>query len=218
MSDRSPERKASSSSKKAKDTGSGQTSTTLHGISPPSSGSRSLPSTPQPWPPSGSPQSVATSRHSPVSYHDWPEYYDLSAELSADSRRQIQPHSAPSYLGAELLGQSQSYGRYQTYGHNVVNGPHYPVSVADAYGSSSGSGGSGVSQTVGYQMPMENTSQVMSGANQGSSYPNQYLQGQGYYDEPSGATTSQGQLYLGWTDLNDVNYAAIQGQSYRRNA
>lgn len=140
----------------------------VHGISPPSSGSRSLPSTPQPWPPSGSPQSVATSRHSPVSYHDWPEYYDLSAELSADSRRQIQPHSAPSYLGAELLGQSQSYGRYQTYGHNVVNGPHYPVSVADAYGSSSGSGGSGVSQTVGYQMPMENTSQVMSGANQGS--------------------------------------------------
>lgn len=141
----------------------------IHGMSPPSAASRSLPSTPQPWPPSASPQFIATSRHSPASYHDWPEYYDLSAELSADSRRQIQPQSAPSYLGTESLGQCQPYAsRYQTYGHNVVNGPHYPVSVADAYGPSSGSDGSGVSQAVGYPMPMENTSQVISGANQGS--------------------------------------------------
>ena len=139
-----------------------------HGMSPPSAASRSLPSTPQPWPPSGSSQFVAASRHSPVSYHDWPEYYDLSAELSADPRRQILPHSAPSYLGAEPLSQSQSYGRYQTYGHNVVNAPHYPGPVADAYGSSPGSGGSGVGQTLDYAMPMENTSQVISGANQKS--------------------------------------------------
>ncbi|KZT74576.1 hypothetical protein DAEQUDRAFT_753970 [Daedalea quercina L-15889] len=187
-----------------------------HATPSPSSAPRSLPSTPLPWPSSGSSHYGPTTRHSPLSVRDWPEYYDLSAEIAPDSRRQSLPHSASSYPGAGSFGQSQggaSYDRYPNYGQGMVNPHHYPVSATEVYGSSPGSGGSPMGQAIDFTLSMENTSQVIPGATQRSvraSYPTQYLQGQNYHDDASGATTLHGQFYQGWTDPSDVNYPAFQ--------
>ncbi|TFY65361.1 hypothetical protein EVJ58_g2015 [Rhodofomes roseus] len=152
---------------------------------------------------------------------DWPEYYDMSAEMLPESRRQTLPHSAPSYVGADSFSQSRagpSYGRYPNYGHGMSNAQHYPGSLADAYSSSTGNSGSPAGQALDFMLPTENTSQLMPSASQSTSYPNQYLQGQGYYDAPSGATGMHGHNFQGWMDPSNANYSAFQGQSYRRNA
>ncbi|KAH9912715.1 uncharacterized protein B0H18DRAFT_1126890 [Fomitopsis serialis] len=154
----------------------------------------------------------------PGPIYDWPEYYDMSAEMLPDSRRQTLPHSAPSYLGPDPFNQSQagpSYDRYHGYEHGVPNSQHYPGSVAHTYASSPGSSGSAAGQALGLTLPTGNTSQLMSGVNQSTSYPNQYLQGQGYYNEPSGATAFHGQNLQGWMDPNDMNYSAFQDDAFK---